>query len=160
PSTTSYASLVAKKSPGPSMPISILCSRRAFAAGSTRVRPRGRGARLRRRERPSLPTHPRIRRARGEDSLPPTAQRCCLRAAPSCDRLVGVKERANPSPAAAQRDTVAVGPAKRPAAPRRPRTLLASAVATVLWCATVVCTPILVLVILAWWIAGRVGDVS
>src|SRR5690606_12281253 len=41
-----------------------------------------------------------------------------------------------------------------------PRTLLASAVATVLWCATVVCTPILVLVILAWWIAGRVGDVS
>lgn len=70
-----------------------------------------------------------------------------------------MKERVRTS-TAVQRETVAVDPAKRPAAPRRPRALLASAVATVLWCATVVYTPILVLVILAWWLADRVGDVS
>ncbi|WP_026925526.1 cell division protein PerM [Glycomyces arizonensis] len=71
-----------------------------------------------------------------------------------------MKDRANTSSAAAQRDTVVVDPAKRPAPSRRPRTLFASAAATVLWCATVVYTPILVLVILAWWLAGRAGDVS
>ncbi|WP_460495930.1 cell division protein PerM [Glycomyces tarimensis] len=59
-----------------------------------------------------------------------------------------------------QRDTVVVDPAKRPVPSRRPRTLFASAIATTLWCATVVYTPILVLVILAWWLAGREGDVS
>lgn len=82
------------------------------------------------------------------------------RRAPSYDRLGGVKERSSTRSAAAQRDTVVVDPANRRTAPRRPRTLFASAAATVLWCATVVYTPILVLVILAWWLAGRSGDVS
>ncbi|MCH7232797.1 DUF6350 family protein [Glycomyces sp. L485] len=59
-----------------------------------------------------------------------------------------------------QRDTVVVDPSGRAGTPRRPRTLLASSIATTLWCATVVYTPILVLVILAWWLTGREGDVS
>ncbi|GAB3224367.1 hypothetical protein GCM10027447_12910 [Glycomyces halotolerans] len=53
-----------------------------------------------------------------------------------------------------------VDPASRPTSSRRPRTLIASAVATVLWCFTVVYTPILVATILAWWPAGREGAVS
>ncbi|WP_100447673.1 cell division protein PerM [Glycomyces xiaoerkulensis] len=59
-----------------------------------------------------------------------------------------------------QRDTVVVDPAERARPARRPATLLASAVATTLWCAIVVYTPILVLTILAWWLTGREGAVS
>lgn len=43
---------------------------------------------------------------------------------------------------------------------KRPRTLFASALATTVWCATVVFTPILVVVILGWWQAGREGAVA
>jgi hypothetical protein len=43
---------------------------------------------------------------------------------------------------------------------KRPRALLASAIATTIWCATVVFTPILVAVILGWWQAGAEGSVA
>jgi hypothetical protein len=43
---------------------------------------------------------------------------------------------------------------------KRPRALFASALATTVWCATVVFTPILVIVILGWWQAGREGSVA
>ncbi|HEX2143146.1 MAG TPA: DUF6350 family protein [Glycomyces sp.] len=43
---------------------------------------------------------------------------------------------------------------------KRPRALLASAIATTVWCATVVITPILVVVIAGWWQAGREGAVA
>jgi hypothetical protein len=60
------------------------------------------------------------------------------------------------------RDTEAVDTAayaKRSKA-KRPRALLASAIATTIWCATVVFTPILVVVIIGWWQAGREGSVA
>nr|WP_255671534.1 DUF6350 family protein [Glycomyces amatae] len=100
---------------------------------------------------------------------------------PRCVRLVGVEQRPNRRPGragSAQRDTVRIGgsprgprtpsqrradaaPApKRAGAPRRPRALLASALATTAWCATVVFTPILVCVILGWWQAGALGSVG
>lgn len=44
--------------------------------------------------------------------------------------------------------------------PKRPRALLASALATTVWAATVVFTPILVIVILGWWQAGAEGSVA
>lgn len=43
---------------------------------------------------------------------------------------------------------------------KRPRALFASALATTVWCVTVVFTPILVVVILGWWQAGREGSVA
>lgn len=49
--------------------------------------------------------------------------------------------------------------AKR-AKPKRPRALLASALATTVWAVTVVATPILVVVILGWWQAGAEGSVA
>lgn len=49
--------------------------------------------------------------------------------------------------------------AKR-AKPKRPRALLASALATTVWAVTVVVTPILVAVILGWWQAGAEGSVA
>ncbi|MQM28279.1 cell division protein PerM [Glycomyces albidus] len=58
-----------------------------------------------------------------------------------------------------QRETEALGPGPRPR-PKRPRALLASALATTLWCATVVFTPILVCVIAGWWQAGAEGSVA
>ncbi|SDD50421.1 hypothetical protein SAMN05216270_104304 [Glycomyces harbinensis] len=104
---------------------------------------------------------------------------------PSCVRLVRVEQRPNRRPGRAgssQRDTVRIDGsprstetpvhrrdteivdtaayAKRAKAPRRPRALLASALATTLWCATVVVTPILVCVILGWWQAGATGSVA
>lgn len=48
----------------------------------------------------------------------------------------------------------------RRAKAKRPRALLASAIATTIWCATVVFTPILVAVILGWWQAGAEGSVA
>lgn len=48
----------------------------------------------------------------------------------------------------------------RAKATRRPRALLASALATTAWAVTVVFTPILVCVILGWWQAGAEGPVS
>jgi hypothetical protein len=98
---------------------------------------------------------------------------------PPCDRLVGVERRPNRRPGSsgsAQRDTVRIdGSAPRQrdseretevldtgarSRPKRPRALLASALATTIWCATVVFTPILVCVILGWWQAGAQGPVS
>ncbi len=101
---------------------------------------------------------------------------------PPCDRLVGVERRPNRRPGStgsAQRHTVRIDASAPPrqsrseneretevldtgARPRakRPRALLASALATTVWCATVVFTPILVCVIIGWWQAGAQGPVS
>ncbi|WP_198667177.1 cell division protein PerM, partial [Glycomyces dulcitolivorans] len=58
-----------------------------------------------------------------------------------------------------ERETEVLDTGARPR-PKRPRALLASALATTIWCATVVFTPILVCVILGWWQAGAQGPVS
>ncbi len=97
---------------------------------------------------------------------------------PPCDRLVGVEQRPRrrPGPARnAQRDTVRIDDSANPLpaqsrtdtaipsrakAPRRPRALVASALATTTWSIVVVFTPILVCVILGWWQAGREGSVA
>ncbi|GAA1693113.1 hypothetical protein GCM10009830_46100 [Glycomyces endophyticus] len=62
-----------------------------------------------------------------------------------------------PRQRATGRETEALAARPRP---KRPRALLASALATAVWCATVVFTPILVCVILGWWQAGAEGPVS
>ncbi|THV21776.1 DUF6350 family protein [Glycomyces paridis] len=61
-------------------------------------------------------------------------------------------------PLPSQRATEAI-PVRGKAA-RRPRALLASALATTLWSIVVVFTPILVCVILGWWQAGAEGSVA
>ncbi len=78
------------------------------------------------------------------------------------DSTAGIGEHGTPSPNGRARDTETVDTAayaKRGKA-KRPRALLASAIATTIWCATVVFTPILVVVILGWWRAGGEGPVA